>query len=345
MEEVGCNLVSVSQQIDTTTPYGKNFMYQMAAMAELEWALTSERYKDMHKYKIEHGLAYTGKLPRFGFKIDTIMGLKRVIHDREAETRDIFDYLLKCKSKQSTVDYVRDKYDPNFSRKMLQSMINSDLFIGKVRDNYNFCEPYFSIEYMENIRSLNCIKHTPTGNHYLFTGMIKCPMCGRKLSANINNRKGNVYVYYRCPNGIARKHKHYAIPQQTVENTLTTHLEAYLSNYKMSFDKITDNEIIDRKKAISNIQDSMSRLDYLFEKGRLTVEQYESKFSALENELETLKKEIPEKKEIKADTLLIGGWKDIYRELNDENKMIFWHNILSEIKVNTNCKVENVFFN
>ena len=43
MEINGCDQVSVSQQIDTTTPYGRNFMYMQASMAELEWALTSER--------------------------------------------------------------------------------------------------------------------------------------------------------------------------------------------------------------------------------------------------------------------------------------------------------------
>ena len=69
MEEAGCNLVSISQQIDTSTPYGKNFMYQMAAMAELEWAIISERYKDTAKYKREHGYAYTGRVP-YGYKIE-----------------------------------------------------------------------------------------------------------------------------------------------------------------------------------------------------------------------------------------------------------------------------------
>ena len=50
MEKSGCNLVSVSQMIDTSTPYGKKFMYDLASTAELEWALNSERHKDVNKY-------------------------------------------------------------------------------------------------------------------------------------------------------------------------------------------------------------------------------------------------------------------------------------------------------
>lgn len=86
-------MISVSQQIDTSTPYGKNFMYQMANMAELEWAVISERYKDTAAYKIREGKAYTGRLP-IGFKIEKIDGVKKVVHDNEEQTRAIFDSFL-----------------------------------------------------------------------------------------------------------------------------------------------------------------------------------------------------------------------------------------------------------
>ena len=79
------------------TNFGKNFMYQMANMAELEWAVISERYKDTAAYKIREGKAYTGRVP-IGFKIEKIDGVKKVVHDNEEQTRAIFDYLLATKS-------------------------------------------------------------------------------------------------------------------------------------------------------------------------------------------------------------------------------------------------------
>lgn len=96
MEVNGCNLVSVSQQIDTSTPYGKNFMYQMANMAELEWAIISERYKDTAKYKREHGYAYTGRVP-YGYKIELQEdGHKRVVKDPDHDARLVLDIMFCC---------------------------------------------------------------------------------------------------------------------------------------------------------------------------------------------------------------------------------------------------------
>lgn len=68
-----------------------------------------------------------------GFKIEKIDGVKKVVHDNEEQTRAIFDYLLATKSKRGTVLWVRENLIPDFTRHKLDSMINSDLYIGKVR--------------------------------------------------------------------------------------------------------------------------------------------------------------------------------------------------------------------
>ena len=95
MEKNGCNLVSVSQQIDTTTPYGKKFMYDQASMAELEWALTSERRKDANRYARSIGKC---TLPNhsipFGYKAEVIDGIRRMVknHDQEEIVLEIFEH-------------------------------------------------------------------------------------------------------------------------------------------------------------------------------------------------------------------------------------------------------------
>ena len=344
MEENGCELVSVSQQIDTSTPYGKNFMYQMAAMAELEWALTSERYKDMHKYKIAHGLAYTGKIPRFGFEIKkTEMG-KILVHDREEETRAIFDYLLKTKSKNDTVRFVRENYDTEFTRRMLESMVASDLYIGKVRDNENFCEPYFEKDYMSKIRSLNCIKAAPTGNVYLFSGMIRCPLCGRKLSANPNKKHGNLYVYYRCPNSIQSKHEHFAISEQSIEDAVVNDLKAYLDDFIARITNISPKTKKAKIRHINDVEQSMKRLDHLFEMGRISVEEYDKKISAYKEELEEAKTQVDEKPII-ADSMIVDDWQVIYKKLTRQKQRIWLNRIIKEIVVDSDKNVTSIKFN
>jgi DNA invertase Pin-like site-specific DNA recombinase len=232
MESAGCNLISVSQQIDTSTPYGKNFMYQMANMAELEWAVISERYKDTAAYKIREGKAYTGRVP-IGFKIEKIDGVKKVVHDNEEQTRAIFDYLLATKSKRGTVLWVRENLISDFTRHKLDSMINSDLYIGKVRENENFCEPYFTKEQMEEIRSVNQIKYAPSGHIYLFSGLFRCPICGRKMASfySIDRKTKKHRQYQRCWFGGNEKlHKTKLVSEAKTEKYLLENLDAALKN-------------------------------------------------------------------------------------------------------------------
>jgi len=340
LEENGCELVSVSQQIDTSTPYGKNFMYQMASMAELEWALTSERYKDMHRYKIEHGLAYTGKMPRFGFKLEKTAEGKKFVHDREEETRDIFNYFLKTKSKNAVTRYVKAMYDPAFTRKMFESMVHSDLYIGKVRNNENFCEPYFTKEYMEQIRSLNGVKQAPSGRKYLFSGLVICPDC--KCVCAANHAKG--HIYYRCTRGSHTKHKHYAISEQYVEDVLLTHLEAYLDHYIVSVDKISMQEKNSKLKEIEDIKEAMKRIDHLFEKGRLSESDYDIKLNQLEEEMQEAKNAIHSGKEIVSKDIIVEGWKEDYKKLTIENKGIFWHNVITKMCFNRDKSIDFINF-
>lgn len=344
MEQYGCNLVSVSQQIDTTTPYGRNFMYQMAAMAELEWALTSERYKDMHRYKINHGLAYTGSLPHFGFKIERVEGYKRVVHDKEEETRAIFEHLLLTKNKGGTARWVRETYDPKFTAKMLQSMIDSDLYIGKVRDNQYFCEPYFDQEYMDNVRKLNYIKHAPSGTTYLFTGLIKCPLCGRSLNACQVTKRGKQYIYYRCQATSKGKHKHYAVSEHGVEGTLINNINLYLDSYLAKVSTISVDEKKKKVKSIEELEQTMKRIDHLFEIGRINIDEYDKKISSLQREIDGLQNEIVEKK-VAASDVIFDNWKELYDELTQKNKMLFWHGIISEIVVDANGDIVGVKFN
>lgn len=338
IEKAGCVLVSVSQQIDTSTPYGKNFMYQMASMAELEWALTSERYKDMHRYKIAHGMAYTGKLPHFGFKIVD----KHIVHDREEETRAIFEHLRINKSKQETVRFVRLNYEKSFSRRMLEAMVNSDLYLGRVRNNLNYCEPYFTEDYMNEIRSINCIKATPTGNIYLFTGLLKCPICGRRLSANPSNKNGKLYTYYRCPNSIAQKHKHYSISQEYLENAIVCDLKAYLDIYSAKISNLSRKGKQWQEKQIKGIEDAMKRIDHLYEMGRLTIEEYDIKIISLQEQLKSIQPKT--EKKIVAKDILIDNWQEIYLNLTEKNKRIFIQNIIEQIVIDSEKNITNIIF-
>lgn len=342
MEQAGCNLISVSQRIDTSTPYGRKFMYDMASMAELEWAITSERYKDSAKFKIEHGYAYTGMLPT-GFKIELIEGRKRVVHDMPEITYNILEYYKTSKSKRSTVSHTRANWLPDFTTNKLNAMLGSDLFFGSCRDNKNFCEPYYTEDEFLKLRNMSQIKHTPSGNIYLFTGMIRCPICGSAMCGLYSNRKMHngsrkMYTYYRCSKGGKYKyHKMNSLNQDTVEKYLLDNLDAELNAFIIN----AKSKAAPKKNYIeqqNKLRSELDRINYMFEKGRLTVDEYEMKYTALSDKLNALIQEnsVNEDKIIQLTKHIPGNWQEIYSMLDLRGKQTFWHNIISDITIAEN---------
>ena len=350
MEENNCNLVSVSQQIDTSTPYGKNFMYQMAAMAELEWAIISERYKDTANYKASKGYAYTGRLP-IGFKIEKDSnGNKRVVKDNPEMIIDIFQYLLKTHSKRATVEYVQKNYIPDFSRHKLRTMIDSDLFMGKAHGNDNFCEPYFTEKEMQEIRSLNQIKKAPSGRVYIFSGMFTCPVCGYKMAGFYSNNKNSTKrTYYRCWHANNDKpHLSKMVSQEKTEkwllDTLGPQLDSVIYNSKVNEKKIKEK---DNSNQIADLQNQIDRINYMFEKGRLDIDSYESKYSDLTKQIEMLKEQNSQTQTDKALQIikdLPDNWKDIYNQLDNKHKQLFWNGIITEIILDDDFKPCKIVF-
>lgn len=352
MEQAGCNLISISQKIDTTTPYGKKFMYDMASMAELEWAITSERYKDTARYKISKGYAYTGNLPT-GFKIVKDGECKRVVQDNPEITRNILEYYRVSKSKRATVTYTREHWLPDFTPNKLNSMLNSDYFFGTCRDNVNFCEPYYTKEEFMELRNISQIKATPSGNIYLFTGMIRCPICGASMCGLYSNRKVSdknggrkLYTYYRCSKGGKYKlHAMNSLNQDTVEKyliqNLDRNLDDYIINIRSKMSRRKDHTVLQTK-----IREEMRRVNYMFEKGRISEDEYESKYGDLTLKLDKLSKD-----NIQDETKIINicrhipdNWYDIYSELDQKGKQRFWHNILSDITIDESFHVTGFHF-
>ena len=235
MEEAGCNLVSVSQQIDTSTPYGKNFMYQMASMAELEWAIISERYKDTAKYKREHGFAYTGMLP-FGYKVEKTSEGKRVVKDSEKDAGYVFETYKRIRNKKHTAELMKERY-PKFNVDTLNVMLRSDLYFGSVKGNDNFCEPYVTKEEMQELRSIVNLKYGVKRDDYPFAGLVACPYCGRTMFAYTPGPHRS--RSYKCK--YYHDHPHFQLTETKVESQMLARLEPILA------DKIIKAKVVHKK--------------------------------------------------------------------------------------------------
>lgn len=353
MEEAGCDLVSVSQQIDTSTPYGKNFMYQMACMAELEWALSSERYKDSARFKIENGYAYYGTPPK-GFKVAVCDdGKKRFVHDPDTEklVRTALEMYHTFKSKRYVVRWIRDNMDPNFQICHLNTMINSDLFFGSCRNNDNFCEPYFSKEFMMELREMKQIKTAPTGRIYIFKSLMRCPYCGylmhgygRSTRDEKHPEKMNpLYKYYNCKKRQDLwNHPTVNISENNLERQLINKVDLFVQEFIIDADtRNKKSQNLNYKK--QSLKEELERLNYMFEKGRIKLDYYEKRYDEITEEINSFTPSSPDITE-KIVSQFSGDWKETYKNLSDLNKQAFWNGILKSITLSQNKEITAVTF-
>lgn len=351
MEQNGCNLVSVSQEIDTTTPYGRNFMYMQASMAELEWALSSERRKDANRYARSIGkCTLSDHCIPFGYKAEYVNGIRRMVKDTEKEeiVKDIYKHYRNYTNYCSCAKFINKKYGLSFTNNTIKKIIRSTYYYGEYRGNTNFCEPYIDKADWDKLQIRKpVIRSDPNKRtEILFSGMIRCPECNRLMrSCQKSHKNGKVYRYFHCEyhsTGLCDFKK--VKSELLIEEMLIAHIDKYLENIEVNI-KDKQNK---KKKTENNIEkynQELERLNTMFLKGRITEEYYDAEYLRI-NELIS---------QIKANTKSEGhiiniqekfyySWKEMYNELDKLGKKLFWRGVIKEIIVDENMNVIDVIF-
>ena len=351
MEINGCNLVSVSQQIDTTTPYGKNFMYMQASMAELEWALNSERRKDTIRYAASIGKSI---LPDhstpFGYHNAIVNGVRRLVKEEQWEdaVADLFEYYRKYRNYSATARHINQQYGTRFEIQAIKRIIRSPFYYGCYKDNDNFCEPYISKEEWQDLQQKKPVIRT-VGNkrtEVLFSGMIRCPECNRLMrSCQKRHRSGNVYRYYHCEYHSTKmcgfsKVKSENLIEEMLLNRIDTFLaerEAAMSDQKSEKKHSTNN--------VSKYRAELDRLNTMFLKGRISEEYYDTEYLRLNDLIAQYEASSQSHDSVKhLQEVFVSDWKEMYKDLDKLHRKFFWRDVIRQIIVDDNMNVIDVIF-
>ena len=351
MEKSGCNLVAVSQDIDTTTPSGKNVMYISASMAEYEWAMCSDRRKDANRYARSIGKC---TLPHhsipFGYKAEYIDGIRRMVKnpDQEEIVLEIFEHFKTYSNYCATAKYINEKYNMSFTNNTIKNTIKRTYYYGEYDGNPNFCPPYITKEEWDKLQMKKpVIRNDPKKKtEILFSGMIKCPECHRKMrSCQKKHRNGNVYRYFHC-----EYHSSKVCNFSRVKSELL--IEEMLIEYITNFIKPLDMEMQEqekkKKKAVDNtkkLEQELERLNTMFLKGRISEGFYDTEYLRLSTLIDRNKANAASEDHIKeVKSVFSDSWLEMYREMDKLHKKIFWRGIIKEIIVDENMNVTDVIF-
>ena len=193
-----------------------------------------------------------------------------------------------------------------------------------------------------------------TERAYFFSGLIICPVCGRKL-AGITHRARNAYkklYLYKKYNCAGQSHDNRCtfnkvVNENTLERMLLANIDKYLEDAKIRSVEVTDGDTTKLPKYdIDAIHAEIDRLNFSWQKGFIrTVEQYEKQHNELMEKLEKAETEqvnITPKDFSKVETILHDGWKSIYENLDDTYKRAFWRSFIKSIEINWTTETKEI---
>lgn len=338
LEAHHCNWKTIYEDYDTSTADGQLKINIMLAVAQNECDRTSERIKVVFAHKFRNREHITGAAP-YGY----ILVNKKLEKDpqREHIVNEIFEHYFKTFSKRDTIFHIMEKYkdDEKLSIYKINRVLGNESYCGRYNGISGYHPAYITEQQYQQIKTISSSKtYAFTDGTYIFSGLLKCPVCKNNLSGFVKRNKlkdGSYSIYrrYRCCAKLTRHKGSPCITEHIIESYMIEHLWPELQRCIYEAKQAAPAEKIDKTP---KIKAEMDRLNILFQKGRISDEYYDSQFEKLEKELKQLQFEqkIDKEKAYKEiEKKLQGNWEDIYNQLDLKHKQIFWKRIIKEIHI------------
>lgn len=319
----------------------------MLSVAENEADRTSERIKFVFDSKLAKKEVYFN-LP-FGYKAEKIDGVRRAVKDPETQhiVEDFFDRALAISIRQASEE-MNIKYDMSRPYKFWHAIAKRELYTGTYKGIEDFAPAYITKEEFEELNNKHkVIKKTQQNRVYVFTGLMKCPNCGRRLTGKTcTSKNGKEYLYYRCAAGISGACKFKQISEISIEQYLLANLRQAMEKRVLEADtaRNTEKKAKPKKSETEKLQERLRRLNVVYYTGNMTDEEYTEQSMAINEQIakaksEEAKAEMPINTEaIKA--FLSTDFESIYCTLTKEERRRLWRSAIDEIVVDENKPVE-----
>lgn len=218
----GVQLISLSENIDTTTPHGKMFYTVLSSLAEMERDQIVGRVKMGMTQRAKEGKWNGGQC--FGYDVKNKKLVQNV--DETKVVREIFDYADQGFGYKKIVGILNrkgyiTKRGNVFSIGTLKGILDNPVYIGKIRFNQyeNWAEkrrsgknkdaiivdgeheaiiPEDLWERVQQKRSARSYKAVQSDQPYILTKLIRCPQCGAGMVAGKSKGANKTYRYYKC---------------------------------------------------------------------------------------------------------------------------------------------------
>lgn len=336
----GIPWTATEEKYDLSTASGRTFVNMKLAIAELEADQTGERIRMVNEYKVKTGQPMTGN-PHYGWMVVGERGSKRVVidPDKEAHVRFCIEHMLITHSMRSVALKSNENWGQTWDARDVKWLLQNPMLWGHYRGNDHYCEAYITRAEFDDLQKTfnkGLRLHAKTNRTYLFAGMLICPSCGRKLSGFASNCRYGSYKRYRCrfnsDTHICGWGK--SVSEHVLEMKLLENIKEYADQSEKHEYEIYQVE----KKKPADIQARIERLNYMFELGRISVDEYDRKYKELKDYL----KPTEHVNYDKIQELLRSDWKTKYESLDEPHKQAFWQNLIDKIILDENHNIQGI---
>lgn len=335
LEDLGVSWIAVNEpSFETVTAIGRGKINFYLTTAQIEVDRTAERVKDIFKYKESQGHVLS-KLP-LGYKVGD--DKKPAIDE---ETVDVAKFILneyeKVQSTRQLAIQVHEKFRVELSGLTVTRILRNKRYTGHYRGKPEYFPPLITMgQYDRNQELLKRnIKVTPTAEGknrtYLFTGLLKCRICGRKMGCCPTRLNGKDILQYRCPkaynSGLCSNTK--TIAERKLEKLMLERLKGQIDSFRIQAE-ISPVEDEQPQIDLDELRDELHRLSVMYQKRRISDEYYEAECLRIESLFTKSALATPP---LEVDVVLSPDFDDLYARFTKEEKRYFWRSIIDYIEI------------
>lgn len=351
LDKHNCNWLAIWEPMyDTSTPQGRMIINTMMNLAQFEAENTGQRIRQVQAYKVNQGNVISGTCPAGYSIID-----KRLVPNSDApKVRKLFEYYSLHGNMASTMRLVAD--DPAFPHSpcAFKGMLQNETYIGKKRNNPDFCTPIISQDLFDDVQrklSMNIKKNQKYT--YIFSGLLRCKECGHSMASYRYYKKRPTKTSrvpgYRCATRYTRGGIHgcdntKVITESVLEKYLLDNIRDQIKDMVLEYE-IEQKPVNDNSRKITNLEKKKDRLKDLYINGLINLDEYKTDREQIESEISSLAAQKPlRSRDVSSlKDLLSTDFESLYGTFTADEKRFFWRSIIKEIQFDKNRNFEIIF--
>lgn len=344
------DFISMTENFDTSTPFGKAMIGILSVFAQLERENIKTRLAMGHVGRAKAGYWRGGSNPPIGY--DFIDG-KLVVNEYEAlQVQLIFKMFLDGETINGISKYMHEHYKNKYSSykdsSQTGTILKNKLYIGKIKykgkEYDGVHEPIIDDETFNRVQarykeiSSKWSEHysSPYHGKYLLSGLLFCGNCGARYFVATSRRKDKRYAYYKCysrdGNSTMKKmdgcknpnYKVEVLDQAVLDEIKKLKLDPDYIDQIIAADRSEDlgenNDLLILKNKLTEIENKINKLMDLYTLGTIPFSDIGDRIKPLYEEKDQLETEIQKYQvQIKTpDVLSKSDTKDILNRYADQ---------------------------